>query len=572
MPFHQPAARRLVFGLLLACTISVSGSAFSAPGNVNATHDAQAIMAGTYYNTPGSKTTFTNSSDSGLHVRAGDTVRGVEVANPTNPLGSTTGNGGWLHFNAPGQVVRIDGTVDVSGILKNGVLGNGGRVTINSAFLYQSGKILANGRNAGMVQIDVGAMTLKPGGRIEARGSDGLGGIVKIKTAGAVDLADASLIDTSGNRGINIDHNVIDIQGGLVNAAGVLTANGVLPSADGGKISLVSHGYATPLNTNALQKSGTLFSASEKNQLIETDASLRGQHNGDILLSATTTFNAWGANGSSGTMPSDGGKGGSILLDAKDDLIVKGFLLAPGGKGGDATGMTIAPVIQNSDGATSQTSIGQTGGKGGTGGTVWTRYGNTLEMEGVINVRGGFGGHGGNAYANNFDPVSYRSIDFAQALGGSGGDGGTGGNVYFIGRMFPEKFNRVIVAGGVGGEGGIGTTVLCGCTVTHCGPTGQTGLPGKIITASYTKENPNQPLHYPYYPGGLFQENRPKPVNPTIPIIPPALIVDDRSIPPLAIMMVTVPKPPAPPPVTVVEAPPPEPKKVQRKAAVRGFW
>ena len=128
-------------------------------GPVNSTQNGQIVQGGTYYNTSDSRTTFTNTGSGGLWLKSGTTVRGLEV-DPTNAL---TGNGGTLHFYAPGSVVRIDGTIDVNALRNGNYLGNGGRVFVDSAFLYQNGSIFANGGSGGLVQMNVGSAVFGTG-------------------------------------------------------------------------------------------------------------------------------------------------------------------------------------------------------------------------------------------------------------------------------------------------------------------------------------------------------------------------------------------------------------------------
>jgi len=184
---------------------------------VNQTIDTTEVNSGTYYNTDGGKTTF-NATGSGLYVAPSTIVTGLEVEGVKNADNvhtlTPTGNGGWLLFNAPGQVVRIDGQISVDA-LKNGngaYIGNGGRVSVNSAYLYQNGQIYANGLKGGHVELNVGSMTMGPAGRIYAKSYGNDGGQVTITATGAVDIERGAVIDASGKMIGRYDPGLITIK------------------------------------------------------------------------------------------------------------------------------------------------------------------------------------------------------------------------------------------------------------------------------------------------------------------------------------------------------------------------
>jgi hypothetical protein len=214
----------------LSLTIGLTMSsipAIAAPGDVNSINNGRDIQAGTYFNTPGSRTTFQNDGG-GLWLHSGDTVRGLE-----STIGKTpTGNGGTIYLRAPGNVIRIDGTFDVSAV-RNGTVytGNGGKFFADSAYLFQNGNIFANGANGGLVQFNVSSFTAGPNSRITAQGFGGNGGTVSINASGTVDLQTGSVIDTSGKVAGTYDTNVINIEGSAINNQGIIRANG-LAAAD----------------------------------------------------------------------------------------------------------------------------------------------------------------------------------------------------------------------------------------------------------------------------------------------------------------------------------------------------
>lgn len=566
--------------LALALTMAMSAApVLAGPGDVNSVNDGQNVQHGTYYNTPGQRTVFQNSAGTGLIVGAGGTVTGLEVGNPANPAGSLTGNGGWLHFNAPGQVVRIDGNVDVSGIMKGGVLGNGGRVTVNSAFLYQNGHIYANGRNAGTVQFNVGSMVMGPTARIEATSLTGNGGRVDINATGVVDISPGALIDTSGKVIGSFNSNVITIKGGLINLDGILTADG-LAGERGGEIMLVSNGNSTPLNIVAANEAEALFAPGEIDFLVDNDSQLIAAYENDIHIGSDGRVFANGGDGIDSATPRDGGDGGYIRINAKLDIHNEGIIQADGGKGGDNTRLVVGPVTYDAYGKPVQTSVGEPGAKGGDGGRIDLYY-DPLFNSGFINARGGQGGRGSDAYSGT-SGVAYAD---RHAQGGPGGPGGNGGFIGLWGAEEPSLIN-ISVEGGQGGPGGNGITYAY--TIPGC--QGVPGMDGRIVYYPVPKP-PGPPVTPPPVtpPPGTPTTETPPPVVPPFvpPVIPPGgatppptpigpiVLVNDivpapvvavlpERIPPVAQYQQLVPPPVSP---TVVEQP-----VMEIRSAVRGYW
>lgn len=165
-------------------------------------------------------------------------MRGLEA----NTNGTLNNNGGTLHLYAPDNVVRVDGNIDVNALRNSqgAYLGNGGKVFVDSAYLFQNGNIFANGVNGGLVQVNVVGMTLGAGVQIQAKGSTGAGGTVAINSSGPVDLRRGSVIDTSGKVLGSLASNLINVEGSLVNNEGTLRADGV--NSRGGSIRLVASG------------------------------------------------------------------------------------------------------------------------------------------------------------------------------------------------------------------------------------------------------------------------------------------------------------------------------------------
>lgn len=471
------------------------------PGEVNSTNIGQHITGGIYYNTPGDRTTFTNTTGTGLYISPSTTLIGREVSNPSNPTNSLTGNGGWLYFSAPGQVVRIDGRIDANALMNHGYYqGNGGKITVDSAYLYQNGQIYANGIRGGQVQFNVSSLTLGPKAGIYAQGQDGPGGIIhlgNINSHGSMDLQKGSIVDVSGKPIYDYDTSLITIQGGLINMEGILIANGKQSFAglDGGTIALVANGKMTPIDQSAMNNAS--FMAPIRSNLIARDTSLIQGYSGWVRIGSHAQILSNGGDAE----PGDGyygGNGGNIQIIARANVENNGIIEANGGKGSDqptAIGPTIFIAYKDIDpklgqplilppingipqtGYHLQTSTGGTGGWGGDGGSVYFLTGRSIINHGLVTANGGNGGHGGNAIAN--DPLA----NLHYATGGDGGPGGRGGGISFI---FNNGFNfntfNINTLGHLSytpGLGGANGTARASNRATP-GQPGQNGYPGGI--------------------------------------------------------------------------------------------
>ncbi len=466
-----------IVALSLTIALTPTGHALSP---MNSTQDGRIIKGGTYYNTPGNTTSFINSQSGGLWLKAGTILRGLEA----NSNGSLSNNGGTLHLYAPDNVVRIDGNIDVSAIhnCHGAYLGNGGKVFIDSGYLFQNGNIFANGSNGGLVQVNVGGMTLGNGAQIQAKGSTGAGGVVAINASDPVDLRRGSVIDTSGKVLGSLDSNLINIEGGLVNNEGTLRANGI--ESRGGSIRLVASGQSpyqeikdtlqaatsnppgdttpstvtsqervfllqrikglinnhegqvflsrdtnatTPAFISSLSANGAGGHADSKNDYSQNTVPRAGD-GGDITLLAMQgiqnlgNIKTNGAAGASGAYPISGGNGGTIsfLSEARIDNS-KGRLEANGGIGGSSTGAN-------------------PGGKGGDGGLIAFGYNSPMTNNGGMYADGALGGNGTNpgiggnggliVFSGNNNPIGNGSIDVIARPGGNnnlflGGKSGT---------------------------------------------------------------------------------------------------------------------------------------------------
>ncbi len=460
---HVRSFSKSFIALALSLTISsLPLTALAGPGDVNSVNDGQVIQNGTYYNTPGNKTTFQNSGGSGLWVKSGTTVRGLE----SNLSGTATGNGGWLHFYAPGQAVRLDGDVSVSGLLgKGGIhLGNGGRVTIDSAFLYQNGNIFANGVNGGLVQFNVGGAMFGPNARIEAKTSAwGQGGQILVNSPGFVDIQQGTVFDTSGMVIGTYDTNIINIEGGLINMEGILRADGV-DGSQGGIVRLIATGMSeTECVDCALSKAtGSLFSSLEVQAIRARQADLISRMDGDVVIGspeldpatghpvANPSFGLVSANGGDGvTGMEDGGAGGDVVITAQNNVVNGGVIRANGGNGLD-------------------TDLIQAAGDGGNGGTIAIVAGNDIINDCLILADGGNGGNNlllsdVNRTLDNLTVSDTLTTDFSDADGGSAGDGGL---IAFGYGHVMENSALIQANGGNGGNGATASGVITGGTAT----------------------------------------------------------------------------------------------------------
>ncbi len=438
---------------------------------VNSVNNGAIVQGGTYYNTADSKTTFTNSGGGGLWLKSGSNLRGLEV----DANGARTNNGGNLHFYAPGSAIRLDGNIDVRGVRagSGSYLGNGGKVFMDAAYLYQNGNIYASGLNGGLVQFNVGAASLNGTARIEAKGEGGAGGVISINASGPVDLQRQVVLDSSGKVSGTLDGNIINIEGGLIRARGNLFANGV--ESRGGTIRMVATGQSDlTLTTDALAQASAAgqLTDTEKNGIQTELAALKAAHDGDIVAGSYNGDpqpNLFANGYAGGSTPfknqvdivgnsADGvanraGDGGTIVLAAQRDVINKGFILANGGDG-------VPYMVDLSNPASFL--------NGGHGGTVSLTAGRQVLNQGRIVADGGFGGIsidlaepliGGPAGLIAFSyGQAMTNNGTIRAMGGVGamkpndpylyGKSGDGGLVVFSGPNTPQGNGRVAAFGG----------------------------------------------------------------------------------------------------------------------------
>lgn len=440
---------------------------YAAPGDVNSINDGQNVQGGTYFNTPGSRTTFQNGNNNSLFVQQGTLVRGLE----SNINGTPTGNGGNLYFR--GNVIRVDGTIDVSAV-RNGSLytGNGGTAIFDANYLLQNGNIFANGANGGLVQYNVGAMTMGSSARTSAQGFGGNGGSIGINSAGTVDLQSGSLIDSSGKVAGTFDTNVINIEGGAINNQGILRANGLAGTdlkPDNGDSAvmaanpqLANNPVPPPINLG----SGT-NNTSMPNILFETpgSADFRG---GTVRLVSTgqSTSVANEINGSlvlsAAERSAINNRNAQIVQFNQGDVFQRGQVQANGvlGKNGGTVIITAARNVINStsiqaNGGNSVDGVfngSGSGGNGGNGGAVSFTAMNAITNSGTIQANGGRG-----AIAATVNAVTGTGGNANATVNGVGGNGGTGGVIAFSSNSTSHTGN-LQANGGVGGAGGHANT------------------------------------------------------------------------------------------------------------------
>lgn len=576
--FNRPTGR-LTVAISLAASMLFANLPLSiaAPGDTNSTNYGENVAGGTYFNTAGNRTTFTNNGN--MIVGAGSTVRGLEV----NNSGDLTGNGGHLHFDAQGGVLRVDGTIDASAALgANGAyLGNGGKVTIDAGALVQNGNIFASGLNGGVIVTNVGQLTVGPNARIEAlaTGVNALPGQVNLNSTGQVTIPNGAVIDASGNYIGGYNANVIQISGSIVNLDGVVMANGLGAGSNGGTVGIYGSEIAVGSNAKVTANGA------------DGDSGIDAGNGGTVAVVATNRvsnagrISANGGNGFNGYSPSNGGNGGVVSYGSDTATVSNdGQLTANGGHGGTNPNVEQGPVSETVDehGNVSyqQVSLGQNGGRGGNGGEVRVAFNTSIANNGTIEVVGGNGGNGQEAQANETD---YQGQPVHQyALAGNGGDAGNGGKVFFHGEPGQDVLNNVNVNGGSGGQGGnASTSSACGCATPGVG--GACGSPGEIHVTPKPPcagggncsppPNPPNPPENPLFP--LY----PKEYGTLGDTLPPNVgnvLNYNRSIflarSPLPIIQKKTPPAPPPAPPAKIMLVKPKPKPPQKKVPVRGYW
>ena len=520
----RATGKKLFYGCMaLSFTVALTpiGQAISP---INSTQDSRIIHGGTYYNTADSSTTFTNSHANGLWLQSGVNVRGLEL----NSSHNLTNNGGAIHLNAPGQVVRVDGNINVNANTNGSgaYLGNGGNVLIDSTYLYQNGKITAIGNQGGHMTFTVNSATFGPLAKVDASGGTNGGGSIYLLTSGVVNIQKGATLETIGAQRIpRAESNIIYITGSIVNNQGVLNANGISKdnsATNGGTIQLYSDNSNSNIQpvAKALTNS-SIFTAAQGNALfnqlqgLAQGSSVSIRNTGSMTANGGTTIYGGG----------DGGNGGTISLEANNNSISNlstGVITVNGGAGnvgghGGYIDLPTAPhslVSQNAgqiqaNGGAGNGNETSTAGIAGNGGNISL---GSLINSGSISANGGdggtyTGGHGGNGGVIDAISLVNKPLATLSAIGGSGsgqggGIGGSGGNLTVTnftnnGSVSLNGGGAFGVSGNTAGDGGHfqgGNVINTGTIFANGGSTGakgpaKGGLGGHIKITNLTNSN-----------------------------------------------------------------------------------
>lgn len=335
--------KKLLFALALSCGVSYADIPSGAM--VNHTYDGGVIQGGNYYNTKGSETVFINTAGTGITLNAGQTIHGYEAQGT-----SYTGNGGAIHIQAPDQVVRLNGNIDVRGLSSgpgSGTGGNGGNVTIDAAYLFQNGNILATGANGGNVQMNVGGMTMT--GSIDARGGvyaptpmnpgqSGYGGNVTINSTAAVETHGS--IMTNGLNGLanSNPQSMTPYSDNIVIVGHGVNMGSTLWAGNGGAITVSSTGNDADVSINQgaiAQADGGAITVSSQRDINQNGTLLTNSNTSTPSVISLTASNAIN---NTGRLQADGiSLGGNINL-AANSISNTGVIRSIGtSKGGDIT-------------------------------------------------------------------------------------------------------------------------------------------------------------------------------------------------------------------------------------------
>jgi len=469
--------------ICLAMSIALLQGYTQAEVPVNTVNNGPIIHGGNYFNTADGQTTFTNSGHGGLWLQSGSTLRGLEVdANGVPNL-----NGGTVHLVAPNAVVRLDGNIDVHANQRTDQdftveMGNGGKVFIDAAYLFQKGNIYASGNNGGVVQFNVGSVTIANGAVIDVHGAWNQGGVININASGVVDIGRQAILNTTGNTTHILDTNVINIEGGLVNVEGRLIANGVYDR--GGTIRLVSAGQTDLTRAQDALQDGVnahTFSAGEAQNLTDRLTALKSNYNGDVRLAS-------GNPQSQAILEANGGNNGNFFFHTMDPTDPIHQDRAP--EGGSILVTAARDVLNGGKLSANGTSSDRTLSgpeNGGNGGTINFNAGRQIVNGGRLEANGGNGkipyfpdpslpwvsadtGHGGNG---GLIALSYRgnmhNTGLVQAIGGNAAvlaghpyHGGNGGLIIYGGAENPtgSGINDTLPGLGTAANGHLGTIVI----------------------------------------------------------------------------------------------------------------
>lgn len=252
-------------------------------------------------------------------------------------------------------------------------------------------------------------LNIREGAEIRAMGAGAnlVGGTVIVETTGNVLIERIADINVST---ADVAGEIQIVAGGTVTLTGRLRANGTVLGAAGGLVHVDAGGSIT----------------------VNSSAAIEAKNGIEAFSPGTIEFFSRGTIDMNGVMTADGGEGGSILMDAAGDVIMRHDVSADGtGNGGDAgeiqlyAGLGVQVIgrllLRGGDGA------GESGFGGGGGGTVSidAAFGNVV-VSGNILAEGAL--PDGDAEGTTIDSVgnvtiSPGTIISATALGSLGAGG-----------------------------------------------------------------------------------------------------------------------------------------------------
>ena len=347
---------------------------------------------------------------------------------------SASGYGYYSGQKADGGSILVQsrfGSIDFTGVKieanGGGYGGNGGNIEITLGNAYGAGVLTVPGAG-GSIALGNGDNSFPSIYAFAASGGNGSdggkGGNVRISTA---------LASTGGN----ITHyGTINAGGGDGSGSGS-SANAGGRGGAGGSVVIAAGigGRATLSSILASGGDGGEGNYNYGNTISFDSRGGDGGRGGRIAVSAPGTVSlidiyANGGDSGPGRPNGNSGDGGVIAVTSSiGDINVTGGIRAYGGNTRDNNSW---------------------GGDGGKGGTLTLNAGGRVSIDGLIDVRGGYGGDGGNDYYNYY----YGYDNYGEPTrGGNGGNGGTVGIEARGGSESETTLWSVYAGGGSGGDG-----------------------------------------------------------------------------------------------------------------------
>jgi len=437
-----------------------------------------------------------------LTIQSGGFVRG---------LGAVSTGGGTVNVTA--DVVTIAGTLDVSGAPAGNL-----DITANTTFTATgsiTARALSRDELGGTIQITAGSVAIS-GPVSVAGGFDSIGGDLGVAATGNVTIS--SLLDVAGGDGggIEIDAGSMTSGGNITfSDTALLRADATTAGGFGGSIDVTALGDA--LTTGLVTVNGQL-SAKGLTGTEEIGGGSGGcvdvSASGDIHVdrsSARLTAEGGAPDGDGGEVAftSDNGgvvlegtataacagpesNGGSVTIDAAENVVVNGSMLVTGGDGGggEATiGSANASVAVGRSALidVSSTSAGQ-GGEISIDSGIGCLGSHAVLVEGRLDADGGTsGGSGGSIDVSGGESVRIASTGSMRAAGTMGG--GSGGTVSVTAATGTTAIEAPIVisGGSPNGPGGIVSLESAGLlSLTAPNDASGFGLGGQIGFATDT--------------------------------------------------------------------------------------